>query len=500
MKTYLGITAQSHDASAAVINDKGEILFAGHSERYSRIKNDPWLDKSLIEDCLLHNDNKPFDAVFYYEKPMVKKARQLKAGQYDWAFTLDDMPKQYIKKFTEVKKFKTFYHHYTHATAGYYTSGFNDATVIVIDSIGEFETYTVWRAEHGLLKQVYSQKYPHSIGLWYSAMTQRLGLKPQEDEYILMGMAAYGDPSRYKARILTDMFNLKGMPDVHFRINLHKGCPRWAPDIKEEQDLFDLAAATQEIYEELFDGIVSYWRKELPSRNLVLAGGCALNCVANGKASQWYDKIWIMPNPGDAGSAIGAVAAHLQKQLDWTSPLLGHDIKGDYPHVSALNALKKNEIFGIASGRAEFGPRALGNRSLLADPRGSEIKDRVNKYKRRQEFRPFAPAILEEHVGEYFDMPYPTSPYMQFIAKCKKPDEFPAIIHADGTSRVQTVNEKEYPDFYKLIRAFYDNTGCPMVLNTSLNIKGEPIVNSIQDAKNFTKEYDLDVFIGGINL
>ena len=145
MKTYLGITAQSHDASAAVINDKGEILFAGHSERYSRIKNDPWLDKSLIDDCLLHNDNKPFDAVFYYEKPLVKKARQLKAGQYDWAFTLDDMPKQYIKKFTEVKKFKTFYHHYTHATAGYYTSRFNDATVIVIDSIGEFETYTVWR-------------------------------------------------------------------------------------------------------------------------------------------------------------------------------------------------------------------------------------------------------------------------------------------------------------------------------------------------------------------
>ena len=213
MKTYLGITAQSHDASAAVINDKGEILFAGHSERYSRIKNDPWLDKSLIDDCLLYNDNKPFDAVFYYEKPMVKKARQLRAGQYDWAFTLDDMPKQYIKKFTEVKKFKTFYHHYTHATAGYYTSGFNDATVIVIDSIGEFETYTVWRAEYGLLKQVYSQKYPHSIGLWYSAMTQRLGLKPQEDEYILMGMAAYGDPSRYKARILADMFNLKGMPD-----------------------------------------------------------------------------------------------------------------------------------------------------------------------------------------------------------------------------------------------------------------------------------------------
>ena len=500
MKTYLGITAQSHDASAAVINDKGEILFAGHSERYSRIKNDPWLDKGLIDDCLLSNDNKPFDAIFYYEKPLIKKLRQFRAGQYDWAFTTEDMPKKYIKKFTKVNKFKTFGHHYTHATAGYFTSRFNDATIIVIDSIGEFETYTVWKAEYGILKQVYSQKYPHSIGLWYSAMTQRLGLKPQEDEYILMGMAAYGDPKRYKARILTDMFNLKGMPNVHFKINLHKGCPRWAPDIKTEQDYFDLAAATQEIYEEIFDGIVCHWRGKLPSRNLVLAGGCALNCVANGKASQWYDKIWIMPNPGDAGSAIGAVAAHLRKQLNWTSPLLGHDIQGNYPHQSALRALRRNEIFGIASGKAEFGPRALGNRSLLADPRGSEIKDRVNKYKKRQEFRPFAPAILEEHVNEYFSMPYPTSPYMQFIAKCKKPEEFPAIIHADGTSRVQTVNQTEYPDFYKLIKAFYDKTGCPMVLNTSLNIKGEPIVNSVQDAKNFTKEYDLDVFIGGINV
>tara|TARA_B100001287_G_scaffold276771_1_gene289339 strand:- start:4261 stop:5763 length:1503 start_codon:yes stop_codon:yes gene_type:complete len=499
MKTYLGITAQSHDASAAVINEEGDILFAGHSERYSRIKNDPWLDKGLIDDCLLSNDNKPFDAVFYYEKPLIKKLRQFRAGQYDWAFTTEDMPKKYIKKFTKVNKFKTFGHHYTHATAGYFTSRFNDATIIVIDSIGEFETYTVWKAEYGILKQVYSQKYPHSIGLWYSAMTQRLGLKPQEDEYILMGMAAYGDPKRYKARILTDMFNLKGMPDVHFKINLHKGCPRWAPDIKTEQDYFDLAAATQEIYEEIFDGIVCHWRGKLPSRNLVLAGGCALNCVANGKASQWYDKIWIMPNPGDAGSAIGAVAAHLRKQLNWTSPLLGHDIQGNYPHQSALRALRKNEIFGVASGKAEFGPRALGNRSLLADPRGSEIKDRVNKYKKRQEFRPFAPAILEEHVNEYFSMPYPTSPYMQFIAKCKKPEEFPAIIHADGTSRVQTVNQTEYPDFYKLIKAFYDKTGCPMVLNTSLNIKGQPIVNTIQDAKLFKQEYDLEVYIGGID-
>ena len=500
MKTYLGITAQSHDASAAVINEKGDILFAGHSERYSRIKNDPWLDRDLISDCLLHNDNKPFDAVFYYEKPLVKKLRQFTARQFDWAFTSDDMPKSYIKQFTKVNKFKTFYHHFTHATAGFYTSGFNDATVIVIDSIGEFETYTVWKASHGALRQVYSQKYPHSIGLWYSAMTQRLGLKPQEDEYILMGMAAYGDPKRYKARILADMFNLKGMPNVHFKINLHKGCPRWAPDIKTEQDYFDLAAATQEIYEEIFDGIVCHWRKELPSKNLVLAGGCALNCVANGRATKYYDKIWIMPNPGDAGSAIGAVAAHLQKQLNWESPLLGHNIEGKYPHQSALRALMKNEIFGVASGRAEFGPRALGNRSLLADPRGSEIKDRVNKYKKRQKFRPFAPAILEEHVNEYFDMPYPTSSYMQFVAKCKKPEEFPAIIHADGTSRVQTVNEKEYPDFYKLIQSFYIKTGCPIVLNTSLNIKGQPIVNTIKDAQLFKQEYDLEVYIGGIDV
>lgn len=497
MKTYLGITALSHDASAAVVNESGDILFAGHSERYTRIKNDLWLDQELLNDCLEVNNGNQFDAVFYYEKPLLKKLRQFKAKQYDWAFTTSDMPKPYIKQFVDVKKFKSFGHHYTHATAGYYTSGYKDATVIVIDSIGEFETYTVWQAEHGVLKQVFSQKYPHSIGLWYSAMTQRLGLKPQEDEYILMGMAAYGDPNKHKARILTDMFNLKGMPNVYFKDNLHKGCLHWAPELTSEQDKFDIAAATQEIYEEIFDGIVCHWRKQLPSRNLVLAGGCALNCVANGKASQWYDKIWIMPNPGDAGSAIGAVAAHLQKQLNWTTPLLGHNIKGKYPHLSAISALMSNKIFGVASGRAEFGPRALGNRSLLADPRGDKIKDRMNEYKKRQKFRPFAPAILEEHVNEYFDMPYPTSPYMQFIAKCKKPKEFPAIVHADGTSRVQTVNKKEYPDFYKLIKAFYDKTGCPMVLNTSLNIKGQPIVNTVKDAREFAKAYDLPVFIGG---
>jgi carbamoyltransferase len=206
--------------------------------------------------------------------------------------------------------------------------------------------------------------------------------------------------------------------------------------------------------------------------------------------------IWIMPNPGDAGNSLGAAAIGYGDKLNWQGPFLGSNIEGDYPVNSACEALMNGNIIGVASGRAEFGPRALGNRSLLADPRGGEIKDRVNDIKKRQKFRPFAPAILEEHVHEYFTMPggITESPYMQAVAICRKPQEFPAIIHADGTSRVQTVTQKEAPGFYNLIKKFYDQTGCPMLLNTSLNIKGEPLVNTRQHADVFEQKHKVRVY------
>jgi carbamoyltransferase len=202
-----------------------------------------------------------------------------------------------------------------------------------------------------------------------------------------------------------------------------------------------------------------------------------------------------MPNPGDAGSSVGAVCAYHGEQVNWPGAYIGYDLGDDYPVEELINELKTNKIVGVASGRAEFGPRALGHRSLLADPRGHEIKDTVNAIKRRQKFRPFAPAILEEHVHEYFEMPanITASPFMQFVAKCKKPDEFPAIIHADGTSRVQTVSKNDSPGFRALLEAWYAATGCPILLNTSLNIKGMPMVNTLEDAKDFYAKYNVRV-------
>jgi carbamoyltransferase len=225
----------------------------------------------------------------------------------------------------------------------------------------------------------------------------------------------------------------------------------------------------------------------------VFTGGCALNCVANSKIAKYWDNIWIMPSPGDSGSAIGAILANKQEHIKWPGPYLGHEITGEYPTVKVINELYKNKIVGVASGKAEFGPRALGNRSLLADPRGKNIKDLVNKYKKREPFRPFAPMILEECANEVFDMPVSSSPYMQFTAKCKRPDEFPAIVHYDGTSRVQTVGPKDNKEIRALLEAWYVKTGCPLLLNTSLNVKGEPLVNTIEDAQRFEKLNKLKV-------
>ena len=230
------------------------------------------------------------------------------------------------------------------------------------------------------------------------------------------------------------------------------------------------------------------------SENLVFMGGVALNCVANQRLGQIFDRIWIMPNPGDAGSSLGAAALAHRGRLHWKDAFLGHNIAGEYPVKDLLDQLITKKIVGVASGRAEFGPRALGNRSLLADPRGSEIKDRVNEIKRRQKFRPFAPVILEELVDEYFLMPigWTNCRYMQSVAHCRQPDSFPAICHVDGTSRVQTV-PPDGSGIRRLLEQWYLLTGCPMLLNTSLNIRGAPMVNDRADANEFEQLYGVKV-------
>ena len=502
-----GISANSHDAALAVFkystkgltNKKGlKLLYASHSERYSGIKNDAHLDQSMIDYARKTYGNP--NEVVWYERPGLKTIRQLRAGQ-GFKYLAKNNIKAYLQNYGITAPVRYAGHHRSHAAGGYFSSGMDAATVVVIDSIGEFETLTVWNAEGSKLKKIYSQGYPHSIGLWYSAMTQRIGLKPQEDEYILMGMAAYGNPLRFMHEMLEEFFypidpdNFKNIffptPCVRLRHNLHRGCLWWRPELNSPQDLMDIAAAVQAIYAYLLKYISNWARWKSPSGNLVLMGGCALNCAANSGIYKDWNRVWIMPNPGDSGSAIGAVLSHYNTHIEWPGPYLGHTIEGDYPVEEIIRELLTTGICGVANGPAEFGPRALGHRSLLADPRGMDIKDRVNRIKQRQQFRPFAPAVLEEHASNYFDGP--AGPYMQYTAVCTDPG-LPAITHGDGTSRVQTVSQDQSPGFRRLLERWYEETGCPVLLNTSLNIKGKQIVNNLTDAEEFAKLYGVKVF------
>ena len=481
----LGINALNHDASISLI-DNGEVVFAAHSERYSGIKNDSELHAAIFAD--MYRYGKP-DKVAYFERPWLKKYRQLKAGQYNEVFQLDNTPKKYLKRYIGELPINYVQHHQSHAAAGYYTSPYDEACIVNIDAIGEFETATIWYAWGSHFEKRWSMTYPQSLGLFYSAVTQRLGLKPQEDEYILMGMAAYGQVNE---KIKSELRRL-----LHH--NLHRGCLGWDskyyPDDGSEQWKFNIAANTQSVIEEEIQKIFLKAKELVPETdNCVYMGGVALNCVANSIiARDHYPKLWILPNPGDAGSSLGCAAYLFGEHVNWKTPFTGYDIKGRYPWRKVLNELLDGNIVGVASGRAEFGQRALGIRSLLADPRGDEIKDKVNEIKRRQKFRPFAPSVLEEHAHEIFDMPVRKSQFMQFVAPCKYPDKYPAICHVDNTSRVQTVSKDDNPGYYKLIKEFYKKTGCPMVLNTSLNIKGQPIVNTYHDGVAFTKRYGVRV-------
>jgi len=490
-----GISANSHDAALAVFTDEG-LEFASHSERFSGVKNDAHLNDKLIEYAKKWGEP---DEIIWYERPFVKSLRQLRAGQ-GFNFGENNIGR-YLRQYGVSAPIRYTDHHLAHAAAGFYTSPFREATVVCIDSIGEFDTLSIWNADqHNGLKKIYKQTYPHSIGLWYSAFTQRLGLKPQEDEYILMGMAAYGDPLRFFNEILHDFFHpldddtfkqiFFNKPTVKLKHNLHRGCMWWRPDLTTEQDYFDIAASVQAVYSYILKYISNWARWKSPSGNLVLMGGCALNCSANGSIKSDWNNMYIMANPGDAGSSIGAVLAHKKQFMEMPHMYTGYEIEGEYPVEEALQELLTTGIVGVANGRAEFGPRAFGNRSLLADPRGADIKDRVNAIKRRQQFRPFAPAVLEEHASTYFDG-Y-VSPFMQYTATCKDPG-LPAIIHGDGTSRVQTVSKNQSMGFRKLLERWYEETGCPILLNTSLNIKGKPIVNTVEEAQEFEAHYGVKV-------
>ncbi len=436
----LGISEGSHDAAWCLINS-GEIIEAHHIERHTEIKNDKWLQQELLPKA---------DVVIRHENLERLNIRRKLAGQ--------------IKREENISCDVQCNHHYTHAWAGWATAPFNDCDVLVVDAIGELETAAVYKIRNKQWKLTWTMDYPKSLGLVYSAITQMLGYKPMEEEYIVMGLAAYGEPN----------IDLSYLLDK----NCHRGVSKmaWKPE--------DIAASVQKLYE---DELLKIIEKYCHHKNLILMGGCALNCVANSKINN--KNIWIMPNPGDAGSSLGAAASLYNQKLRWKGPYLGTEIKSKSNPKEIARYLYDHGVCGVASGRAEFGPRALGNRSLVADPR-CDIKDTVNDIKRRQKFRPFAPAILEEYANEYFEGPM--NEYMQFVAKAKH--DYKSVTHIDGTARVQIVKKDCESIIRKILEEWMDLTNCPMLLNTSLNIKGKPMVDNEIHKKEWEQKYKVKVF------
>jgi len=454
----LGVSEGFHDASASLVEvspytDKVSIHWAAQAERYSGRKNDPFLPPELL--------NVNADVSVFYEDTKLKNERRTYHSMSP--VTYSNICQHHLN------------HHQSHAAAAYYTAPFNDDTVIVvIDAIGEWACSSIWVPKEFGLECVWEEKYPHSIGLFYSAITKRLGLKPNEDEYITMGMAAFGEP-------IVSMRWCFDLPDRNwhkgFGVFDFQGC---APE--------DIAASAQFEVENRIRAIMLKAREY--GSNICYGGGVALNCVANSKVlPRLFNKIWIFPNPGDGGSSLGAALGYICRQVEFKDCFLGHNIEGVLNPKTVVDTLIANKVVGVANGRAEFGPRALGNRSLLGDPRYN-IKGKVNKIKRRQKFRPFAPAILEEYANMYFDGE--KNEYMQFVSRARH--DHKSVTHVDGTARVQVVKEDSSSILRKILEEFYNRTGCPMLLNTSLNIKGKPMVNTRKDGKAFEKLYGVKVF------
>ena len=438
---YIGISEGFHDAAWAVVED-GELKFATHSERYTRIKG----DKRLPMGFGIKDD----EYSIYYEDLELKNKRRAEYGLSE-----------------KIAAFKTdtyVGHHEAHMAAAYYTCPFEADATVVIDAIGEYDTASVWVKG----EKVWSKQYPWSLGLFYSAITKRIGLKPNEDEYITMGMAAFGEPK----------INMQGITEQY----LHTGLPlkKWFWEKPE-----DIAASAQLAFE--YEVQLIFAEAKRYGNKIAYGGGCALNWVANSKILHTLDKLWIFPSPGDAGSALGAILAHTKQKIDYPHTFWGYNIEGELNPNEVVYELLNNKVVGVANGKAEYGPRALGNRSLLADPRYN-IKNKVNRIKRRQKFRPFAPAILEEAYDDYFVGH--ANEYMQFV--CEAKHDYDSVKHVDGTSRVQIV-KNDGSNLRKILECWYEVTGCPMLLNTSLNIKGQPIVNDEHDAKQFEKKYRVKV-------
>jgi carbamoyltransferase len=474
-----GASGLSHDASISVIKN-GKIMFASSSERYSRIKNDKNFNPEMIQDCL--EFGMP-NIICWYENPTIKFLRKL---LIDHRWSRYDVGEVFSSCGINCK-ILYIDHHISHLCAGLYTcpwDSYNQTLGVVVDSVGEFKTLSVWDINEGKYKCIHSNLYPNSLGLFYSSITDLLGLKAQEEEYIMMGMAAYGNEysKKYYDFFKQNFFDSEN----NLIVDLRRGCRSIFFKEEIEKNRFQIAKAAQEIYEDVITNILRKYINKTGHKKLIMSGGCALNCTANSKILSLVDDMWIFPNPGDSGSSLGSALAYYGNNIELENMYLGKDAKSEIDVGDLVNHIKEHKMAGVIYGKAEFGPRAFGHRSILADPRIHDIKDIVNEVKGREKFRPFAPMILEEDFNEYFyNIGKSTSyPYMQYTFKCKFPEKYPGIIHIDGTSRVQTVNYKN-KFIYEILKKWKYETGCPMLLNTSLNIKGKPLLNTDNDSVEF---------------
>jgi len=589
MTTILGISAFYHDSAASLLVD-GRIVAAAQEERFTRKKHDSGFPANAIQYCLAEGglSGKDIDHVVFYEKPFPKFERLLETylanAPRGFRSFLMAMPvwltEKLFQKRNLIKSLKTLIdpdadwqskilfseHHLSHAASAFYPSPFESAVVLTMDGVGEWPTTSIAIGSGNQLEIVKEIHFPHSLGLLYSALTFFTGFKVNSGEYKVMGLAPYGKPI-YTKIIMDNLIDLK--PDGSFQLNMEYfdypaglkmtnkkfaelfGGPARESEADLTQREMDLAASIQEVTEEVVLRIARSIAKETGSRNLCLAGGVALNCVANGKLLRdgAFDNIWIQPAAGDAGGALGAALAvhYLMLNETRTVDVTGNDMQGSYLGSSfsqseiekrltdlgavfetmsedqlindTAKALSDGKAVGWHQGRMEFGPRALGNRSILADPRNSDTQKTLNlKVKFRESFRPFAPSVLREHVSEWFDIST-DSPYMLLVADVAKnkkqamsPEQealfgieklnvrrsdIPAVTHVDYSARIQTVHQETNPRYHALISKFNELTGCPVLVNTSFNVRGEPIVESPEDAFRCLMGTDLDLLAIG---
>ena len=584
MTSILGISAFYHDSAATLIID-GEIIAAAQEERFTRKKHDESYPFNAIEFVLSEGKIRlsKIDYIVFFEKPFLKFERLLEtylafapSGFKSFRMSMPiwlreklfqkkflfDKLKQHDENFKDINKIKFSEHHFSHAASAFFPSPFQEAAILTLDGVGEWATTTLAIGKNNDLKMLKEIHFPHSLGLLYSAFTYYTGFKVNSGEYKLMGLAPYGEPT-FKDKILENLIDIK--EDGSFKLNMKYfnyatgltmtnkkfsslfGEPVRNPEKdKLTQFHMDIAASIQAVTEEIILKLTKSIRKEYNIKNLCLAGGVALNCVANGKIlkNKIFEKIWIQPAAGDAGGSLGAALGYWFRELSNSRKEFKDKMSGSYlgpkydnlvveENLKKLDAnfekldddklmktvakeLSQNKIIGWFQGRMEFGPRALGSRSILANPTSETMQKELNlKIKFRESFRPFAPSVLDEEASNWFDLDS-ESPYMTLVANVKdnkkiksniqknlfgieklnlQRSSIPAVTHVDYSARIQTVHKDTNPRYYNLILEFFKLTNCPMLVNTSFNVRGEPIVCTVEDAYKCFMGTNLDVLV-----